>query len=277
LGENPIFTAMKISVIIGFYKNLPFLDLVLDGLQRQNFKDFEVIIAEDDDAPEMPAYVEKWSRELPVVLKHVCQKDEGFRKNKILNAAVRVSEGEFLVFLDGDCIPHSSFVKEYARMAGEGTLFFGRRVMMQEPLTQKLVASRDRKLLSFFSQVKYKSKRIEDGIYLPFFRKRNNNNGLLGCNWGILKKHILEINGYDEDYVTAGVGEDIDIEWRLLAKGIKKQSMKHRAIVYHLYHAAHYSPDAPVGYALLRAKQAAGRIYCVNGLDQSLNLHKADR
>jgi len=259
---------MKISIIIGFYKNLPFLDLVLDGLQRQNYKDFEVIIAEDDDAPETPAYLERRSHDLPFVLKHVCQKDDGFRKNKILNAAVRISEGEFLAFLDGDCIPHRSLVKEYARMAKEGTLFFGRRVMMGEQLTQKLVATRDRKLLSLYSQFKHKSKRIEDGIYLPFFRKRNKTNGLLGCNWGIFKQHILEVNGYDEDYVTAGVGEDIDIEWRLLANGIKKQSMRHRAIVYHLHHIAHYSHDAPVGKALWRAKEAAGRIYCINGLNK---------
>lgn len=77
------------------------------------------------------------------------------------------------------------------------------------------------------------------------------------------------MNGYDEDYVSAGVGEDVDIEWRLLAKGIKLQSMKHRAIVYHLYHAAHYSTaDLEGNYAMVKAKQAAGKIYCLHGLDQ---------
>jgi hypothetical protein len=45
--------------------------------------------------------------------------------------------------------------------------------------------------------------------------------------------------------------------------------MKHRAIVYHLYHKAHYSlEEAEFNYKLLRDKQAAGRIYCANGLDQ---------
>jgi cellulose synthase/poly-beta-1,6-N-acetylglucosamine synthase-like glycosyltransferase len=259
---------MKISVIIAFYKNLPFLDVILSGLQRQTYDDFEVIIAEDDDALATKEYVKKKAGELPFLLKHVFQEDKGFRKNRILNSAVGVADGEFLVFLDGDCIPHSRFLKEYALVSEEGTAFFGRRVMMSEPLTRKLVLSGDPKLLSFFSHVKYRSARKEDAIYLPFFRKRRKNNGIMGCNWGILKKHIVEINGYDEDYVTAGVGEDVDIEWRLLANGIKLQSMKHRAIVYHLYHAAHYSPEAPAGYALLKIKKAAGRIYCINGLDQ---------
>jgi len=259
---------MKISVIIAFYKNLPFLDLVLSGLENQTYDDFEVIVAEDDDAAATKEYVAGRSSDVSFVLKHVCQEDKGFRKNRILNEAVRVAEGEFLVFFDQDCIPHSRCLKEYASAAKEGFAFFGRRVMMSELLTRKLVASGQRKLLSFFSQIRHGSVRTEDGIYLPFFRKSSKNNGIMGCNWGILKRHVVEINGYDEDYITAGVGEDVDIEWRLVAGGIKLQSMKHRAIVYHLYHSAHYSPDAPVGYALLKEKKAAGRIYCINGLDK---------
>lgn len=265
---------MKISVIIAFYKNLPFLDLILAGLKRQSYDNFEVIIAEDDDAPATVEYITKTSPRLPFPLKHVSQKDIGFRKNRILNAAIRVSEGEFLTFLDGDCIPHSQWLKEYARSAGEDraakdNAFFGRRVMVSQRLTKKLLATGDKSLLSFYSHIRHGSERKEDGIYLPFFRKRSKNNGIWGCNWGILKEHLIAVNGYDEDYVSAGVGEDVDIEWRLLAKGIKLQSMKHRAIVYHLYHAAHYSSaDLEGNYAMVKAKQAAGLIYCAHGLDR---------
>jgi len=260
---------MKISVIIAFYKNLPFLDLILAGLQRQKYDDFEVIVAEDDDASATREYVAKRSGELPFPLKHVSQNDKGFRKNRILNAAVRAAAGEFLVFLDGDCIPHRHWLKEYAQVAKEGSAFFGRRVMVSERLTKKLLATGDHKLLSFYSHIKHGSQRKEDGLYLPFFRKSSKNNGIWGCNWGVLKKHIIEVNGYDEDYVSAGVGEDVDIEWRLLSKGITLQSMKHRAIVYHLYHAAHYATEDLAGnYAMVRDKKAAGLIYCSNGLDQ---------
>jgi glycosyltransferase involved in cell wall biosynthesis len=260
---------MKISVIIAFYKNLPFLDLVLSGLQRQMYDDFEVIVAEDDDAIATKEYVAKKSGEVSFVLKHVCQHDNGFRKNRILNAAVRVAEGELLVFFDQDCIPHRRCLKEYALMKQEGNVLMGRRVMMSERLTKKLLASGDKRLLSFYSQVKHGSQRKEDGIYIPFFRKSSKRNGIMGCNWGVLKNYVVEVNGFDEDYVSAGVGEDVDIEWRLQAKGLKLRSMKHRAIVYHLHHAAHYSvEDTEINYRLLRAKQEAGNIYCIHGLDQ---------
>ena len=195
--------------------------------------------------------------------------DAGFRKAMILNKAIAMSKGEYLVFLDGDCIPHRQWLKEYARAAEEGSAFFGRRVMVSQRLTKKLLTSGDKRLLSFYSHLRHGSERKEDGIYLPFFRKSSKNNGIWGCNWGILKKHIIEVNGYDEDYISAGVGEDVDIEWRLKAKGINLQSMKHRAIVYHLYHAAHYSTaDLEGNYALVKAKETAGLIYCIRGLDQ---------
>ncbi|HEY4205667.1 MAG TPA: glycosyltransferase [Puia sp.] len=258
---------MKISVIIAFYKNLPFLDLILAGLKRQTHGDFEVIIAEDDDAPATRQWLTAQSTPFP--LKHVSQNDNGFRKNRILNAAIRASDGEFMTFLDGDCIPHRQWLKEYARTAREDSAFFGRRVMVSQRLTKKLLATGDRSLLSLYSHVRHGSERKEDGIYLPFFRKRSKNNGIWGCNWGIPKKHLLEVNGFDEDYTSAGVGEDVDIEWRLLAKGVKLTSMKHRAIVYHLYHAANYATaDLQENYAMVKTKQAAGLIYCVNGLDQ---------
>jgi glycosyltransferase involved in cell wall biosynthesis len=270
-NELLIFGAMKISVIIAFYKNFPFLDLILAGLKKQGYADLEVIIAEDDHEAATLEYVKNRSAGLPYPLKHVNQEqDLGFRKNEILNKAIALSSGEFLVFLDGDCIPHTRLLKEYAGLAEEGVAFYGRRVMVSQVLTNKLLATGDLRLLSMYYQIRYGSRRLEDGIYLPFFRKRKFR-GIWGCNWGILKKHIVEVNGFDEDYIRAGVGEDIDIEWRLIQKGIKLESVKHRAIVYHLYHKAHYSmEETGPNYAMLKAKQELDHPYCVNGLDKYL-------
>jgi glycosyltransferase involved in cell wall biosynthesis len=263
---------MKISVIIAFYKNFSFLDLILAGLKRQGYTDFEVIIAEDDHVSATLDYIRQRSAELPFALKHVNQEqDLGFRKNEILNKAIAVSSGDFLIFLDGDCIPHTHLLKEYAILAKEGIAFYGRRVMVSESLTNKLIHTGDLRLLSLFHHVKHGSRRLEDGIYLPFFRKKKVR-GIWGCNWGILREHILEVNGFDEDYIRAGVGEDIDIEWRLIRKGISLQSVKHRAIVYHLYHKAHYSmAETGPNYAMLKAKQEEDHFYCVNGLDKHLS------
>lgn len=263
---------MKLSVIVAFYKNIPFLDLIFKGLKKQTYNDFEVIVAEDDEAAATVEYLKEQSGMMPFPILHVSQKDQGFRKNEILNKALMAATGEFLVFFDGDCIPHRRCLKEYAIRAkeGEGIAFAGRRLMVSEELTNKMLATRDLTYLSLFYQARYGSKRLEDGLYLPFYRK-GKSNGLMGCNWGILKKHLTEVNGFDEDYVRAGVGEDVDIEWRLIGNGIKLESMKHRAIVYHLHHKTHYvTEDTAPNYAMMKIKQDLGNVYCVNGLDKHL-------
>ncbi|MBS1664273.1 MAG: glycosyltransferase [Bacteroidetes bacterium] len=261
---------MKISVIVAFYKNIPFLDVILKGLKQQTYTNFEVIIAEDDDAPETVEYLRAQSALMPYPILHVSQADCGFRKDEILNKAIVASTGELLVFFDGDCIPHRQCLKEYQGQAREGILFAGRRLWVSETLTNKIIETRDLKYLSLFYQARYGSTRLEDGLYLPFYQKRKSN-GLMGCNWAILKKHLVEVNGFDEDFVSAGVGEDVDIEWRLVRNGIRLQSMKHRAIVYHLHHKVHYViEDAAPNYAMMKIKQQQGHAYCVNGLDKHL-------
>jgi len=45
---------------------------------------------------------------------------------------------------------------------------------------------------------------------------------------GISKSDLIAINGFDEDYIAPGGGEDSDIEWRLQALGsVQFYSMKH--------------------------------------------------
>ena len=264
------FDDMKLSVIVAFYKNIPFLDMIFKGLKRQTYTDFEVIIAEDDDAAVTVEYLKQQSALMPFPILHVSQADQGFRKDEILNKAVIAATGEFLVFLDGDCIPHRQCLKEYASQAREGIAFAGRRLMVSEALTSKMLDTRDLKYLSLFYQARYGSRRLEDGVYLPFYRK-GKSNGLMGCNWGIFKRHLVDVNGFDEDYVSAGVGEDVDIEWRLIRSGIRLESMKHRAIVYHLHHKTHYViEDAAPNYAMMKIKQESGTVYCTNGLDKHL-------
>ena len=91
----------------------------------------------------------------------------------------------------------------------------------------------------------------------------------MGCNWGILRKNILDVNGFDEDYNRAGVGEDFDIDWRLKKNGLKVRSMKGKAIVFHLHHEPNYS-HAETNYVekMMAEKKIAGKICCDNGLSQ---------
>lgn len=261
---------IELSLIIAVYKNIPALDLILRGVAQQSFKHFEVIIAEDNEGDEMKNFIQNAQNQYSFPIKHISQQDNGFQKDKALNKSVAVSESDYLVFIDGDCIPHKHFLKAHFIHREEGFALFGRRVMLSPTLTQELYKTRNLNSLNIFNLIKSQSQRLDTAWYLPFLPpKIQTTTGIWGCNWSIHKKHIIEVNGFDEDYVLPGYGEDTDIEWRLLKKGICLKKIKNAAIQYHLYHKENYS-DTLINEKIMLEKQAKGHYFCENGLSKYL-------
>ncbi|NJB37534.1 glycosyltransferase [Croceivirga sp. JEA036] len=262
---------VKVSVIISYYKALDNLKLILKALNNQSAKEFEAIISEDDNNPETSLFLQKNKGLYNFPIKHTCQQqDIGFRKNQMLNKSIKVAEGKTIVFIDGDCIPHKHFVKAYIDQTIPNVMLKGRRVMLDEVTTNKIKNTNSLRYLALFNILTSKSGKKKEAIYLKnkslIFTLKDK--GLLGCNWGIQKQHLLAINGFDEDYIRAAVGEDTDIEWRLKKNGIGSKSMKNKAIVYHLYHKKGYSAEGvEKNRELLREKQEANNFVCLNGLD----------
>ena len=257
-----------ISVIIAYYRNLPFLELVLEGLKRQSLNDFEVILAEDDNNPETLDFLEMARDRYLFPLKHVSQETKkGFRKTTMLNKALRISAGMIIVFLDGDTIPHRHLLRQYAKNITEGYFASGRRVLLGEKLSSRLLSQKTLSLLRPLPLIFSDSRLLKEGIYFPWFGLHLKMKKLSGCNWGAWKPDLIRVNGFDEDYVRPGVGEDHDIEWRLLAAGVRKRSIKNRAIAYHLHHAKLARPeDVKLNNEMLREKMGAERIRCIHGL-----------
>lgn len=259
---------MKISLIVSVYKNIKYLELVLQSIQLQTYKNFELIVAEDNNGSEMKEYLNNKRENFVVTIQHVFQEDKGFRKNKILNEAIRVSTGEFLVFVDGDCILHRNFLQEYAKNAKKNTCLLGRRVELGEKSSRELLNYGDVKKINLLWLMKNFTYGIEEGIYLPFLPSRKSV-GVFGCNFGLYKEDILKINGFDEDYVRATAGEDSDIDWRLEKNGVEYRSLKNKAIQYHIYHKrTNREEDGTFNWKILENKKKEGIIFCKNGLNK---------
>lgn len=237
----------EVSVILSFYNKIDYLKLVLAGFAVQSFKDFEIIIADDGSKPEVVAGLEELFKRYHIKITHLWQEDKGFRKNRILNKAIEVAGSDYLVFSDADCIPHSKFVEEHYHNREDKTVLAGRRVNLSEKITENLSVE---KIESYYLERKFgslildgifgKSAYVEKGIYLKnkFLRKLANKKqrGLLGSNFSIHKKDLLEINGFDERYKAPSIGEDSDVQYRLELNGVKVKSLNNIAIQYHLYH-----------------------------------------
>ena len=140
---------MQASVVISYYKNLPNLELVLMGLQQQTAKgEFEVIISEDDNAKETVQFINSIHHKLSFSIKHLSQPDAGFQKCMALNKAVIATAADFIIFLDGDCIPHKQLVKEYISNKKHGDVLYGRRVTLNNKFSSHLLQKKNIGLLN---------------------------------------------------------------------------------------------------------------------------------
>ena len=133
---------MNCTIIISVYKDTDSLDLILESLSEQTILPDEVIISEDGNSDKMAEYllIAKMKYEKLDIL-HLFQEDISWRKNVALNRAVLSSKHEYLIFIDGDCIPHRQFLDEHLEYAvvGCNMLYinengiWGNRVLAEKP------------------------------------------------------------------------------------------------------------------------------------------------
>lgn len=269
----------KASVIISFYNKLDFLKLLFAGFEMQTEEDFEIIIADDGSREEVVSELQGMITDIPLKITHIWQEDKGFRKNRILNKAVVASKSDYLIFVDGDCIPHKEFVNEHIRNKKENVCFTGRRVNLSEKITSLLTVEKikksfiERNILNLFiDQLLFKASDVEKGLYFKNNLIRgwinSKKRGLIGCNYSIHKTDLLKINGFDERYELPYVGEDTDVQFRLELIGIKISSLNNVAIQYHLYHKPLEKPQK--NFDLFEKVKSAKEAFTPFGISKSI-------
>lgn len=270
---------MRVSVIVAVYRDMRALELVLDSLKNQTYENFEVIVVEDGSFDEMRKFIDSYDG---LDVKHTTQEDLGVRKARSQNNGLIASSGDYLIFIDGDCLLYSTFVASHIALAEDGFVLSGRRLNLNKKLTKEL---RDGKLSSLEIEkglyTKHlnlafdKSTRFEQGIYLnhkgiiynSFIKNRKRNTSILGCNFSCYKTDMLAINGFDESYGESAVSDDMDLDWRFRAYGLKLKSCKNIANMFHLFHKAHDRGDASIQVTLMREREKDSLFRCIDGVD----------
>lgn len=223
----------KISLIIPVYKKKEFIRIVLESINFQTYRNFEVIVAEDDNTLE--EFIKILQKKLNYNLIHVQQEDLGYRRSTALNNGVKISTGDLIVVIDQDCIIHPKFLEEYAKNYDKADLFTGRRFNLGKKYSEKILKDKKRKFNIFELLISDSAiKKILEAIYIPWLSFKRNSR-ILGSNFGIKKEFLKKINGFNEDYIGYGL-EDVDLQKRVEMAGGTRISMKNKAIQYHLYH-----------------------------------------
>ncbi len=233
---------MKISVIVSTYNWPEALECALSSLNRQSDRDFEVVIADDGSTSATTQLIESMQEKFTVPLTHVWQEDRGFRRSAILNKAIKRASGDYLIFMDGDCIARLNFVASHRRLVEEGCFVTGSRILVSEEYSKKVTCgSVDITTLPLLycmtASMKGDINKFTPLLNLPIIRTWNPKKWscLRGCNFGVWKKDIVSVNGFEEAFVGWGF-EDSELAVRLINRGLKRKSGKFATAVFHLWH-----------------------------------------
>jgi len=252
-----------ISVLLATYNWPQALKLCLESLNQQTDQNFEIIIADDGSKEDTKALIEALRPASKVSITHLWQEDLGFRKTRILNQAIAAAKGNYLVFLDGDCIVQADFIAKHRELAQPGFLVTGSRVILNEALTRSLLFWPHWDANRFFTNML--SYRLSGGInkYLPIKIKLGNGKWrhyrkfvwrrIKGCNMACWKADALAIQGFDES-MTGWGHEDADFIFRLQQNGIIRKSGAWATEVFHLFHRIHDQSNAAENARRVREK-----------------------
>ncbi len=233
-----------ISLIISTYNRPDALAAVLEALFRQSDRHFEIIVADDGSTAATGRCVQALAARSPVRLQHVWQADQGFRLAMARNRGTLAARGDYLVFLDGDCIPQRDFLAQHRRLAQQGHLVTGSRILLSEAFTARILAERiDLPGLGAAAKFGYRmsghiNKVLQLLLRLPDIgraSKRFSWRRIKGCNLGMWRCDLETINGFDESFRGWG-HEDADLVLRMFNAGVMRKDGAFATEVFHLWH-----------------------------------------
>jgi glycosyltransferase involved in cell wall biosynthesis len=235
---------MRTAFVVLTYNRSEAVLAVLRALAPQCGPGHEVIVADDGSTP---GHVQALRAGLPrfaCPVRHVWHPDVGFTAARARNLGALHSTGDYVVFLDGDCIPSRHFVRAHEALAQEGCFVNGSRVLLDEALSAQVVQGTLHlsecnwadwlrlwrgggiNKLSHLACWPSAPGRVERE-----FRWK----GIRSANLGVWLRDLRAVNGFDETFSGWG-HEDADLVLRLHHAGLLRKNGWLATEVFHLWH-----------------------------------------
>jgi len=207
----------RVSVIICTLDRASFLQKTLEGLRRQTFSNFEVIVVNGPSADETAAVLNECAPDIRIG----CCPERSVSAAR--NEGIKLAQGEILAFTDDDAVPDAKWLENLVlpyrdpMIAGVGGSVFD--VSAGRTAYSICVCTRagDTSPLNEFSEA-YVQPGADPVLYL------------VGVNMSFRRSILLELGGFDERYFYGY--EDVDLCCRLIDAG-KKIFIASDALVYH--------------------------------------------
>ncbi len=264
------------SLIITTYNWPQALELVLDSVCDQFWLPNEVIVADDGSTEKTKLLIQQKQATFPCTLKHVWQEDKGFRAARIRNKAAAVAKGDYLIFVDGDCLLPQNFIENHQHLSRNGYFVSGNRVLLSKPLTQRLLNQpftiwKD----SFWSSMRRFIDRDMNkwagllSVPLGPLRKWQPKRwqGVKTCNLGVFKQDLVHINGFDEAFEGWGF-EDSDFAIRLIKSGVFRLDGRLACNVFHCWHQENPRDAAQQNWERFIKRKKSNNFFASTGISQ---------
>jgi glycosyltransferase involved in cell wall biosynthesis len=233
-----------ITLIVTTYNRPDALAAVLRGCFTQTERDFEIIVADDGSREPTRDLVAQLAAESPVPLTHVWQPDIGFRLSMSRNRGIAAAKGDYILVLDGDCVPQRDFVARHRALAQAGHMVTGSRILLDEAFTRQVLDQGiDLQSLAPRALLRLRlagslNKAAPLLVKLPDAgraRRDFSYRRIKGCNMAMWKRDLEKVNGFDESFTGWG-HEDADIVLRLFNAGVMRKDGAYSTEVFHLWH-----------------------------------------
>ncbi|HEX7984180.1 MAG TPA: glycosyltransferase family 2 protein [Duganella sp.] len=269
-------SVVTISLIITTYNRPDALTAVVEACFAQSDLGYEIIIADDGSGHNTRQAVAALQARAPLPLRHVWQEDKGFRAARARNLGTLAAKGNYIIFLDGDCIPQRNFISQHRKLAQRGHLVSGSRVLLSEAATRRTLEQHlDLHRLSVVDKLRWRlcgdlNKVLQLLMTWPDWKrtsKRFTWRRIKSCNMAVWRADLELVNGFDESFVGWG-HEDADLVVRLFNAGVMRKDGAFATEVFHLWHKETKRDQASSNRAVVRQRAVDRCTRAVRGLQQ---------
>lgn len=275
---------MKVTFITTVYNRLEYLKNITKCLMNQTHQVDEFIIADDGSHQDVHEYIEELLPQCSFNIKHIYQKDMGFRLSRSRNNAAREADDGLLIFCDQDVIFGKNYIEEIVKASKKGTIMPFKVLWStpdeKEKIQRILDGNKDYSgAVAHISeeQKKDRNKQIKKDSIRSFkvkYRLRKDPVTVGGASFALFKEDYLKVNGFNEMFKGHG-NEDLDFGLRLQKSRVHPRVVKFAEAPIHMAHPQ----DPTVGSNTDKLKEIKKtpenvKLYCDHGYENTLGSDK---